>query len=142
MNFFLPCAFLMLCLPGIAVATGADTFSLQHHVLKITEGPGFRNIQDTAALNKVASYIEDEFKKQDLPVFRQSFDVGGKQYHNIIASIGPSDAPRIIVGAHYDVCEEQAGADDNASGVAGLLELAKMLSASNTSRWKYRVDLV
>ena len=45
----------------------------------------------------------------------------------------------MVVGAHYDVCGNQPGADDNASGVAGLLELARMLS---DCQLKYRIDLV
>ena len=40
---------------------------------------------------------------------------------------GPEDAPHCVIGAHYDVCGIQPGADDNASGVAGLLELAVLL---------------
>ena len=41
---------------------------------------------------------------------------------------GANDA-KVVVGAHYQACDRQPGADDNASGVAGLLELARLLKA-------------
>lgn len=44
--------------------------------------------------------------------------------------MGPKDGTRIIVGAHYDVYGDLPGADDNASAVAGLLEIARF--AKNT----------
>ncbi|RZK52318.1 MAG: M28 family peptidase, partial [Pedobacter sp.] len=46
---------------------------------------------------------------------------------------------RIIVGAHYDSCGDQEGADDNASGVVGLLELARLLKGQKINQ---RIDLV
>jgi Zn-dependent M28 family amino/carboxypeptidase len=51
----------------------------------------------------------------------------------------PGSKKRIVVGAHYDVCGEQEGADDNASGVVGLLELARMLDGQKLS---HQIDLV
>jgi Zn-dependent M28 family amino/carboxypeptidase len=69
----------------------------------------------------------------------QEFRVNGRTYKNVVASFGIQFNQRIVVGAHYDVCGAQPGADDNASGVAGLLELARMLSYTQT---KYRIDLV
>jgi len=53
--------------------------------------------------------------------------------------IGPPDAERIIIGAHYDVCGNQPGADDNASGITGLLELSRLLKNTDL---KYRIDIV
>ncbi|HBV63383.1 MAG TPA: hypothetical protein DEF45_10220 [Rhodopirellula sp.] len=45
------------------------------------------------------------------------------------------------MGAHYDVCLEQPGADDNASAVAGLLESARMVAAAQPTL-DYRIDFV
>ena len=70
------------------------------------------------------------------------YKVGDKAYGNIIASYGAENAPRIIIGAHYDVCDQQPGADDNASGIAALLELSRLLALQQTDKWKYRIDLV
>jgi Zn-dependent M28 family amino/carboxypeptidase len=69
------------------------------------------------------------------------FIVAGKSYKNVVASFGREDAERLIVGAHYDVCEDQPGADDNASAVAGLLETARLLNA-NKPKPNYRIDFV
>ena len=60
---------------------------------------------------------------------------------NIIASFGPEKGSRVIVGAHYDVCGDQPGADDNASGIAGLLEIARLL-AQDSAKLDRRIDLV
>ncbi|HEX2236918.1 MAG TPA: M28 family peptidase, partial [Gammaproteobacteria bacterium] len=58
----------------------------------------------------------------------QPYELNGKTYRNIIASFGPETDERIVVGAHYDsVAANVPGADDNASGVAGLIELARLL---------------
>ena len=58
----------------------------------------------------------------------QTFQVGGNTYRNVIADLGPNTHRRIVVGAHYDAVESTPGADDNASAVAGLLELAAVMS--------------
>ena len=58
---------------------------------------------------------------------------------NVVARVGPEDGDRIVLGAHYDTCGPLPGADDNASGVAGLIELTRLLAAASP---KTRVDLV
>jgi Zn-dependent M28 family amino/carboxypeptidase len=65
--------------------------------------------------------------------------VDGNVYKNVLCSFGTENVKRIIVGAHYDVCGDQEGADDNASGVVGLLELARMLKGKKLN---HRIDLV
>lgn len=100
-----------------------------------------RQYRNLASLNKAADYIHAEFKKLGGPVTEQKFLVEGHEYRNIIASFGPPDAERLIVGAHYDVCGEQPGADDNASAVAGLLETARLLQPQAASL-KRRIDFV
>jgi Zn-dependent M28 family amino/carboxypeptidase len=54
----------------------------------------------------------------------------GHSYRNVIASYGPAEGERIVVGAHYDAFGSFPGADDNASGVAALLELSRLLGAA------------
>jgi len=74
-----------------------------------------------------------------------------KESKNIIVSLGPKDAERIIIGAHYDTCAQDdpqiisnPGADDNASAVAGLLETGRSLKSIESELYKknIRVDLV
>lgn len=100
-----------------------------------------RNDANVDRLNQCAKYIFDEFKKLTDHVEEQKYIVNQREYKNIICSLGPLDAERIIVGAHYDVCDNQPGADDNASGVAGLLEIARLLK-SQGENLKSRIDLV
>jgi len=122
--------------------TEASEAALRKHVDKLTEGPGYRTHADTVALNRAADYIFKEFSALTKETYTQAFTVKGKKYYNVYATFGPVNAPRVIIGAHYDVCGEQMGADDNASGVAGLLELARMFSETDVSKWEVRVDLV
>jgi Zn-dependent M28 family amino/carboxypeptidase len=91
-----------------------------------------------ASLQKAAAYITEEFKKLSGRVSFQNLHDG---FQNIIISFGPEEGERIIVGAHYDVCFDTPGADDNASAVAGLLELARLLHEQQPEL-PYRVDLV
>ncbi|MBC5776003.1 M28 family peptidase [Pontibacter sp. KCTC 32443] len=132
---------LLICmLTATSVFAGkADTVKLRQHLIAITGTSQPRNHQHTAALDEVATYIKKEFEKLQGQVQEQVYTVAGKEYRNIILSMGPADAPRLIVGAHYDVCGDQPGADDNASGVAGLLELARLL---HNHRLPFRIDLV
>jgi hypothetical protein len=133
-----------ICLMGSVAGAkaAADSVLLKDHVLALTGLPGHRNFADTAGLNKAARYIYDHLHRYSDSVAVQSYEVKQRKYHNIILSYGPKDAPRIIVGAHYDVCGDRPGADDNASGVAGLLELARLLHKADTKNWKHRIDLV
>lgn len=117
----------------------ADTTRISQDLQVITQTAVSRNYKNPTVLDSVAAYINREFKKQTNSVNEQKFKVENQEYKNVIASFGPEDGERIIVGAHYDVCEEQQGADDNASGAVGLLELARLLKNANL---KYRVDLV
>lgn len=100
-----------------------------------------RNYQNLASLNAIAQYIHDEFKQWQCPTEVQSYEAEGETYHNIIASFGNAHSPRIILGAHYDVCGDQPGADDNASAVAGLLETGRLIHQLQP-QLNCRVDLV
>jgi hypothetical protein len=100
-----------------------------------------RNAFNLASLNKSAAYIHQEFRKISSRVIYQTFRVGHREYKNIICTVGPENGERIVVGAHYDVCGDQPGADDNASGVAGLLEIARQVNEQKPEL-KYRIDFV
>ncbi len=98
-----------------------------------------RNYRNIASLNRVADYIEAQFAHYGYKPSAQKFNAGPREYKNILASYGPADAPRFILGAHYDVCEEQPGADDNASGIAGLLAVAGLFQ-KYAPQLDYRID--
>ena len=71
---------------------------------------------------------------------RQKWKVDNEIYENVIAKYQPENKRRFIIGAHYDVYKEQPGADDNASSVAGLLEISRMLMQSELTL-DYGIDL-
>lgn len=100
-----------------------------------------RNYQNLNSLAHVCTYIEHEFTKCGLTIEKQTWRVEGNLYTNIIASYNTHKTKRLIVGAHYDVCGNQPGADDNASAVAGLLETARLV-ASFKPEIDYRIDFV
>ncbi len=101
----------------------------------------FRNYRNLASLKFVSNYIKSEFIKAGLECEEQKWIAKGNEYKNIIASYNVHKQKRLIVGAHYDVCDDQPGADDNASGVAGLLESARLI-AENKPELDYRIDFV
>jgi hypothetical protein len=117
----------------------SDTTQIKSDMDSIIKTTGYRNYQNIDALNYTADYIKRQFLLITDSIFEQSYEANGKHYKNIIASINTDKKERIIIGAHYDVCGNQDGADDNASGVVGLLELARLLKEEPLN---YRVDFV
>jgi Zn-dependent M28 family amino/carboxypeptidase len=100
-----------------------------------------RNYRNIVSLNQAADFIRNEFLKYGYSPLEQKYRVSGSEYKNIIATYGPETAPRFIVGAHYDVYGEQPGADDNASGIAGLLNLAELFK-KHAPKINIRIDFV
>lgn len=93
------------------------------------------------SLERAANYIKTELDGTGLPTSIQGWKANDITYQNIIASHHPKANKRFIVGAHYDVYYDQPGADDNASGVAGLIELARLLAQAAVPA-DYGVDFV
>lgn len=119
--------------------TKASPERMEKNVRLLASTNPARNHLHPEILTKVAFHLLGEFSRYTHSYEMQDFEVDGQTYYNVIASFGPDSAERIVIGAHYDVCGNQPGADDNASGIAGLLELAKMLQHEPL---KYRIDLV
>jgi hypothetical protein len=116
-----------------------NTLRINNDLNSISETQKSRNYQNIETLNFVANYIKSELQKVCDSVQYQNFTVSNNEYKNVIGSIGIENNERIIIGAHYDVFGNQQGADDNASGIAGILELARLLSKE---KLKYRIDFV
>lgn len=115
--------------------------NLYKHVSFLTSIYPYRNYKNIESLQKASRYIEAELKDMGLPTSRQEWEAQGNIYENIIGQYQPEKTKRFIIGAHYDVYKETAGADDNASSVAGLLEIARILSQSNP-KLGYGIDFV
>lgn len=104
------------------------------HVLAGTIGE--RNIWHPKALDDAAQYIEDSFQQLGYSVVSQSYRSHGKTVRNIEATLlGHAQKDQIIlIGAHYDSVFGSPGADDNASGVAAMLEIARLLKEQKFAR--------
>ena len=132
--------FLFLLVTSYCSATTiSDTTIIKSHLTAISKTEIFRTYKNIDQLNKTADYIKTVFNQYSDSVFIQEYSVDGQVYKNVICSFGTENKKRIIVGAHYDVCDDQEGADDNASGVVGLLELSRLLKGQKLNQ---RVDLV
>jgi hypothetical protein len=90
-------------------------------------------------LDVSADYIYQQFMTYSPKTSYQTFKVWGVEYKNVVTEFGPDEGALYVIGAHYDSYDGLPGADDNASGVSGLIELARLLSATNTNK---RVQLV
>lgn len=115
-----------------AATVNIDPARLEVHVRMLSDTLVPRDESHPRMLDRVAAYIRREFEQTGGTVSEQPYDVNGKTYRNVIALFGPDTAERIVVGAHYDsVAADVPAADDNASGVAGLIELAYWLGAAS-----------
>jgi Zn-dependent M28 family amino/carboxypeptidase len=132
--------FTFLLLTSYCFATTiSDTTVIKSHLTAITKTGEYRTYKNIDQLNKTAEYIKSVFSEYSDSIFIQEYSVNGQVYKNVICSFGTENKKRVIVGAHYDVCDNQEGADDNASGVVGLLELSRLLKGQKLNQ---RIDLV
>jgi hypothetical protein len=102
--------------------------ALRRHVRTLSVDHFPRSIDDPEALRAAGDYVLAELRAAGATPEVQAFDVEGVTHRNFIARFGPREGPVLVIGAHYDSCGQTPGADDNASGVAGLLELARLLA--------------
>ena len=90
--------------------------------------------ENPAGLLAVQQYIEDELRSYGYKTEKHPFSFQGQKFENVLARTGRAQTPappkRFIIGAHFDAVPGTDGADDNASGVAGLLEAARLLAQS------------
>ena len=94
-----------------------------------------------AALKQAADFIVGTLQKLGYSMSEHRFDYDDRQFTNVIATRSGIRYPdkRVIVLAHFDTVSASPGADDNASGVAVLLELATVL---NTLRFERTVHFI
>ncbi len=105
----------------------ADPARLEAHVRFLASTDPPRSWHHPNGLKRAGDYIAAAFARAGAKCSTQPYRTGLVDTENLIARFGPDDGRLLIVGAHYDVFGELPGADDNASGVAGLLELARLL---------------
>jgi hypothetical protein len=102
---------------------------------------GPRDAAHPENLDRAAAWIAEQFGQAGLAVEIQDYRVGERTFHNVVGlrrGVRGAGAA-VIFGAHYDALEGSAGADDNASGVAVLLDLARTLPGIALARDVYLV---
>lgn len=119
----------------------ASSQNLYRDVDFLTSLRPYRNYEQLDSLNRVAAYIRQVFEDCGLAVREQTWTVDGQTYTNVIGVYHEAATERLVVGAHYDVCGDQPGADDNASAVAGLLESARLVSKEKP-KLAYSIEFV
>src|SRR5437762_7567498 len=103
---------------------------LRANVQKLAGEIGERNMWHYVALDAAADFIEDSFSRAGLRTRRDSYETRGQPCHNIEAEI-PGNRPKVIViGAHYDSVFGSPGANDNGTGVAATLALARRFASA------------
>jgi Zn-dependent M28 family amino/carboxypeptidase len=109
---------------------------LEEHVRMLAGQIGERNFWHYEALGKAAFYIEETFQKLGYEVLTQEFLVSGKAMRNIEVRLTGVSSPDeiVLVGAHYDSVLGSPGANDNGSGTAAVLEVARLLRDRKLAR--------
>lgn len=117
----------------VQLKSNAQPQLLQKHVEALVHDEQYRNYKNIQELDRVAEYIKVEIEKNGFECKYQVYEVNGRDYRNVVCDL-PSDIEEIfVIGAHYDVCGDQEGADDNGSGIAGLIELSRLIYKQKNS---------
>lgn len=121
--------------PLTGAAIGVPT-TLEHDVVTMTSDIGSRNFVHYDNLNATKEFIQLSLRQTGYEVHQQAYDVKGQTYYNLEAEHLGSKHPNeiIIIGAHYDTVSSAPGADDNATGTAAVIELARQFAQRETNR--------
>lgn len=113
--------------------------NLERHVRFLSLEAHPRDHLHPEQLDKAALYIRRELERSGAKVSEQEYEVRDRTYRNVSALFPGEGSERLVIGAHYDAAGPLPGADDNASGVAGVLELARLMK---DDKLKTSVELV
>ena len=121
--------------------TAASTNNLKVYLEQIIGNDSYRNYKNIEELQRVSAWIKEQMRLFGIPCQYQTYSVNGLGYRNVVCNLAAGHVDKVIVGAHYDVFGEQQGADDNASGVAGVIETARIL-AQQKSQLTQNIEFV
>ncbi|MGH8538608.1 MAG: M28 family peptidase, partial [Gammaproteobacteria bacterium] len=109
---------------------------LQARVRKLAGEIGERNVFRSQALQAAADYLRAQWASLGYRVVSQSYEARGVRSENLEVTLPGVSRPSeiILIGAHYDSVKGSPGANDNASGVAALLELSRVLAQAKPAR--------
>jgi Zn-dependent M28 family amino/carboxypeptidase len=105
---------------------------LRTYVQQLAGQIGERNLFRYKQLVAAATYIRATLTSAGYDVRRHTYDVAGQASENIEAELLGTDKPEdiVLIGAHYDSVQGSPGANDNASGVAAMLALARAFAGT------------
>jgi hypothetical protein len=126
-------------LPALAADEKVTAARLASHIRAIASRP--HNVEHYEELEKAAHYIEGALKALGYEPAAQVYQVDGRAVRNLEVAIGPPGRGTIVVGAHYDSYGDAPGANDNGTGTAAVLELARLL-ADLRDKTETRIRLV
>lgn len=141
---FLAIGYYMMVMPGTSyqgvlpsLSTEEQTLklALDAHIFKLAEEIGARELEFSyEKLQQAEQYITEHFKSLGYEVKRQEFQVDKKTVANLeIEILGKTHPEEIfVIGAHYDSIPDTPGANDNGSGTAAVLELARLFVNKKT----------
>ena len=118
-----------------ALASLAD--ELRRDIQQLAVDIGERNVRNRPRqLAHAADYVETQFSEVGYETKRQEYEVSNVKCHNLEAEVLGTTCPEeiLIVGAHYDTVVGTAGANDNTSGVAATLALARRFAHRKPDR--------
>ncbi len=123
-------------LPPLDPSQQKSAVFLQNHVHTLAYTIGPRNVWQPPSMARSIAYLTKELESYGYQVSLQEFVARGKTVSNVEVEIQGSEIPHeiVVIGAHYDTIEGCPGANDNGSGVAVLLELARLLVGSKPKR--------
>ncbi len=110
--------------PPLSASQSATATRLRAHVEMLAGTIGERNWPHYDELERARAYIAVQLAQCGYLVSDQPYVFKGETFHNVEARRDDRPGPFIVIGAHYDSVEGSPGANDNASGVATLIELA------------------
>ena len=131
-------AFLMIRMPGrshrgplppLTADEAAVEERLRAHVRRLSLEIGERNLRWPRRLDEAARTVAEELESLGYPVSTQPFEVEGETVRNVEGEMRGTSSPGeiVLVGSHYDSVFGSPGANDNATGVAATLEVARLL---------------
>jgi hypothetical protein len=123
-------------LPPLSPEQTALRDNLRAHVTMLAGTIGERNFLRMPRLNAAADYVKARFAANGYDVAEQTFRARGETFRNLEVTLRGRTHPDeiILVGGHYDTVEGTPGADDNASGTAGVIELSRLLRSKPADR--------
>jgi hypothetical protein len=120
--------------PSVSVEQSKLRDELAADVQMLAGEIGERNVPHYPQLRAAADFIEQSLSAARLPVRRDSYEVAGKRCDNIEAELRGSTSDIVLIGAHYDSVFGAPGANDNGSGVAAMLALARRFAGKPAYR--------